>query len=149
MPVSQNDSVQTLAGFVFGNCNYGSDYGKLTVFETPAGESIDGPALIDARILSNPTVSQKITLLNSGGSSRGPRQPSRRARGRIDPLLPSSLCPGEELVPGLQEVIARVRRAGRAARSTWQPTLTQALSDIFGTASTTPTTPSKRIAASV
>ena len=45
------------------------DYGKLTVFQTPAGVSIDGPALIDARILANTTVSQKITLLNSGGST--------------------------------------------------------------------------------
>ncbi len=69
VPVSQNDSVQTLAGFVFGNCNYGSDYGKLTVFQTPAGVSIDGPALVDARILANTTVSKEITLLNSGGSS--------------------------------------------------------------------------------
>ena len=38
VPVSQNDSVQTLAGFIFGNCNYGPDYGHLTVFETPAGD---------------------------------------------------------------------------------------------------------------
>ncbi len=68
VPVSQNDNVQTLAAFIFGNCSY-EGYGKLTVFETNAGESIDGPALVDARILQNQSVSQKITLLDQGGSS--------------------------------------------------------------------------------
>jgi uncharacterized protein len=132
VPVSQNDSVQTLAGFVFGNCNYGPSYGQLTVFETPAGESFDGPALIDARILQNTTVSKAITLLNQGGSS------VVLGNLLIVPVDGSILyfrplyLEGRNALPVLTDVIAVYGGQG-SSQVYMEPTLTQALSDIFGT----------------
>ncbi|MGO9343160.1 MAG: UPF0182 family protein [Acidimicrobiales bacterium] len=141
VPVSQNDSVQTLAGFVFGDCDYGPDYGKLTVFETPAGVSIDGPALVDARILANTTVSQKITLLNSGGSSVVLGNllvvPVDGAILYFRPLY----VQGRNSFPVLQEVIGVYGGQG-SSQVYMEPTLSQTLSQIFGT-TTSPTTPTK------
>ena len=68
VPVSQGDQSQTLSAFMVAGCDP-SNYGQLTVFVTPRGQPVDGPALIDSRILSNQTVSSQITLLNQGGSS--------------------------------------------------------------------------------
>jgi uncharacterized membrane protein (UPF0182 family) len=140
VPVSQNDSVQTLAGFVFGDCNYGANYGKLTVFETPTSTSIDGPALIDARILQNPTVSQKITLLNQGGSN------VVLGNLLVVPVDGSILyfrplyVQGRNALPVLTEVIA-VYGGQQSSDVYMAPTLTQAVDDVFGTAPPTP--PSK------
>ena len=140
VPVSQNDSVQTLAGFVFGNCNYGKGYGHLTVFETPTSTSIDGPALIDARILQNPTVSKEITLLNQGGSSViSATYWSFRltVRSFISAL---STCRAEMHLPVLTEVIAVYGGQG-SSPVYMDPTLAQAVADVFGTAP--PTSPTK------
>jgi uncharacterized protein len=140
VPVSQNDSVQTLAGFVFGNCNYGPNYGKLTVFETPAGESFDGPALIDARILQNTTVSKAITLLNQGGSS------VVLGNLLIVPVDGSILyfrplyLEGRNALPVLTDVIAVYGGQGNSPVY-MEPTLTEALSQVFGTPVTLPSQP--------
>jgi uncharacterized membrane protein (UPF0182 family) len=140
VPVSQNDSVQTLAGFVFGNCTYGNSYGKLTVFETPTSTSIDGPALIDARILQNVTVSKQITLLNSGGSS------VVLGNLLVVPVDGSILyfrplyVQGRNALPALSEVIAVYGGQGNSPVY-MAPTLAQAVADVFGTAP--PTSPTK------
>ncbi len=68
VPVSQGDQIQTLSGFLIAGCDPGQ-YGKLTLFVTPRGQSFDGPALVDARISATPTVSQEISLLNQNGSN--------------------------------------------------------------------------------
>jgi uncharacterized protein len=134
VPVSQNDNIQTLAGFVFGNCDYGPNYGRLSVYETPAGESIDGPALIDSRILSNQSVSQKITLLDSGGSSvvlgnilMVPLD------GSIIYFRPLYVQPARNNLPQLSEVIAVYN-----TKVYMYPTLDQTLSELFGTTVRTP-----------
>ena len=49
------------------NSDY-SSYGRITSFVTPAGQAIDGPGLANATILADPVISQKITLLDQGGS---------------------------------------------------------------------------------
>jgi uncharacterized membrane protein (UPF0182 family) len=67
VPVSSNDQLQTLSAFIVAGCDPG-DYGKLTLFVTPRGEAFDGPALVDARIQANTTVSQEVSLLNQNGS---------------------------------------------------------------------------------
>src|SRR5207247_9009295 len=49
----------------------GSDpgqYGKLTAFQFPSGENVDGPAQVRSLLVQDPTVSQQITLLNREGS---------------------------------------------------------------------------------
>jgi len=65
VPVSMGDQIQTMAGLIVAGSDP-SDYGKLTVFQTPP---IDGPALIDADIAATQAVSTKITFLNQSGSS--------------------------------------------------------------------------------
>src|SRR5439155_1786156 len=49
----------------------GSDpgqYGKLTAFQFPSGENVDGPAQVRSLLVQDPTVSQQITLLSREGS---------------------------------------------------------------------------------
>jgi uncharacterized membrane protein (UPF0182 family) len=109
----------------------------LTVFETPAGESFDGPALIDARILQNTTVSKAITLLNQGGSS------VELGNLLIVPVDGSILyfrplyLEGRNALPVLTDVIAVYGGQG-TSQVYMEPTLTQALSDVFGTTVTLP-----------
>jgi uncharacterized membrane protein (UPF0182 family) len=45
------------------------NYGQLSAFEMPQGESVLGPVQIDNRIKSTPAVSQQLTLLNQQGST--------------------------------------------------------------------------------
>ncbi len=68
VPVSQGGAgIQTLAGFMVGGS--GSDnYGQLTMYQAPAGQSIDGPSLVDAKIQATADVSRQITLLGQNGS---------------------------------------------------------------------------------
>lgn len=68
VPVSQGDQIQTLSAFMVAGCDPGQ-YGKLTVYVTPRGQALDGPALVDARISATPSISQEISLLNQNGSS--------------------------------------------------------------------------------
>jgi len=65
VPVSMGDQIQTMAGFIVAGSDP-SDYGKLTVFQTPP---IDGPALVDADISATQAISKQISLLNQNGSS--------------------------------------------------------------------------------
>jgi uncharacterized protein len=66
VPSSTGDKLQTLAGFLVAGCD-SNDYGALTVYTTPQG--IDGPALVDAEINSNTTISTEISLLDAHGSA--------------------------------------------------------------------------------
>ncbi len=65
---SNSDKQQNLTGFMTAESDPGT-YGRLTVFTTPRGAPIDGPALINATINAQPAISQEISLLNQQGSS--------------------------------------------------------------------------------
>ena len=67
VPFSANDSLQTLRALFIADSN-ANGYGRLDAFVTP-GESIHGPALANADINANPTISKAITLLDSRGST--------------------------------------------------------------------------------
>ncbi len=67
VPVSASDKQQNLTAFMTAKGDQ-TNYGKLDVFVTPAGQQIDGPALINAAINANPDISKEITLLNTNGS---------------------------------------------------------------------------------
>ncbi|MGP8162468.1 MAG: UPF0182 family protein [Acidimicrobiales bacterium] len=67
VPFSSNDNLQTLRALFVADSN-ANGYGKLDAFVTP-GESIHGPALANADINANPTISKAITLLDSRGST--------------------------------------------------------------------------------
>lgn len=49
--------------------NDGENYGKVSVFQFPAGSTVFGPAQIEARIDQDPVISAQITLWNQSGSS--------------------------------------------------------------------------------
>ncbi|NNN20147.1 MAG: UPF0182 family protein, partial [Acidimicrobiaceae bacterium] len=67
VPVSTNNQIQTLSGFLAASSDPGS-YGKLTAYITPRSMQVDGPALVNAAISASPGISQAISLLDQHGS---------------------------------------------------------------------------------
>ncbi len=135
VPYSANDKVQTLAALILANSSF-KNYGSMTAFQTPSGgTSIDGPQLVNAAINSNPTVSKQISLLNQGGSAVlfGTVQilPIADSLLYVRPLYVSS---SQTSFPQLQEVV--VDYGGQVAM---EPTLSAALSDVFGAGVSTTT----------
>ncbi len=64
---SQSASRQTLTSFMVADSDP-DDYGKITVYEMPSGQQINGPSLANAAISQNQVVSILITQLNQQGS---------------------------------------------------------------------------------
>jgi uncharacterized protein len=67
VPVSPSDKQQNLTALMTAKGDP-NDYGQMDVYVTPAGQQVDGPALINAAINANPDISKEITLLNTNGS---------------------------------------------------------------------------------
>jgi uncharacterized protein len=67
VPISQGDKQQNLSAFMVAESDP-SDYGRLKVYEMPPEASILGPALVDAQISANPSISEQISLLDQHGS---------------------------------------------------------------------------------
>jgi hypothetical protein len=67
VPSSSNGDKQNLTAFMTASSDT-DDYGDLTVYTIPAGQSLDGPHLVTSAILTNPTISKEISLLNENGS---------------------------------------------------------------------------------
>ncbi|MEA2686851.1 MAG: uncharacterized protein QOE93_2046 [Actinomycetota bacterium] len=68
VPFSRDDSRKDLTAFMVAKSDP-AEYGRLEAFVMPRATRIDGPALINARINQEPTVSRDITLLGTGGSN--------------------------------------------------------------------------------
>jgi uncharacterized membrane protein (UPF0182 family) len=68
VPISSSANRQNLTAFMTASSDP-SNYGQLTVYQTPPGQTVDGPALITNAIRSNPTISAELTLLNQQGSN--------------------------------------------------------------------------------
>jgi len=68
VPVSAGNKQTRLVSFMTASSDP-SNYGQLSAFEMPQGESVLGPVQIDNRIKSTPAVSQQLTLLNQQGST--------------------------------------------------------------------------------
>jgi uncharacterized protein len=64
---SSTNASKTLSAVMYASADPG-DYGQLTVYESPPGGQVSGPALVQSEIQSNPNISQKLTLLNEQGS---------------------------------------------------------------------------------
>jgi uncharacterized membrane protein (UPF0182 family) len=60
-------SRQNLTAVLWASADPG-DYGQLTLYETPPGETVDGPQLVQSVIANTPTISNELTLLNQQGS---------------------------------------------------------------------------------
>jgi uncharacterized protein len=68
VPVSTSAERQNLTAFMTASSDP-QDYGALRVFETPAGQTVDGPALIANAIRSNVAISTELSYLNQNGST--------------------------------------------------------------------------------
>ena len=129
VPISQGDKQQNLASFMVAQSDP-SEYGRLQVFEMPPGETVDGPALVDARIAATQKVSQTISLLNQQGSQVQFGNilviPIQGSLIYVRPLYVES---ARNPLPQLTYVIAV--SGNQVAMET---TLQQALTDVFGSA---------------
>jgi hypothetical protein len=57
-----------LAGFLSVGAEPGPDYGKFTLLQFPAGQSVESPAQIQNDIESDNTISKELTLQRGGNS---------------------------------------------------------------------------------
>jgi uncharacterized membrane protein (UPF0182 family) len=131
VPFSANDNLQTLRAIFIADSDAGS-YGKLDAYVAP-GESVHGPALANADINANPTISKAITLLDSRGStvSLGTVQilPIADSLIYVRPLYVSS---SQTPFPQLVDVVVVYGK-----HVAMEPTLSGALGQIFGGAPAT------------
>lgn len=127
VPVSTNNQIQTLSGFLAASSDPGS-YGKLTAYITPRSMQVDGPALVNAAISASPGISQAISLLDQHGSQVEFGQmlmiPVHKALLYVRPLYVQS---SQNPLPELKQVIVVY-----GTQAAMEPTLSAALNDIFG-----------------
>ncbi len=127
VPVSQNNQLQTLSGFLAASSDPGS-YGTLTAYVSPRTQQVDGPLLVNAAISASPSISQAISLLDQHGSQVEFGQmlmvPVHKALLYIRPLYVQS---SQNPLPELKQVIVVY-----GTQAAMEPTLSAALNDIFG-----------------
>lgn len=68
VPVASQANRQNLTAVMYASSNQ-SDYGKLTVYETPSNQVVNGPRFVSQDINSNPQISYEFTYLDQQGSS--------------------------------------------------------------------------------
>ncbi len=68
VPVSAQAKSQNLTGVMYASSSQ-SNYGQLSLYETPSNQVINGPRLVAQDINSNTQISYELTLLNQQGSS--------------------------------------------------------------------------------
>jgi uncharacterized membrane protein (UPF0182 family) len=68
VPVSAGNRQTRLVSFMVARSDP-SNYGEMTAFEMPQGESVLGPVQIDNRIKSTTDISRELSLLNQQGST--------------------------------------------------------------------------------
>src|SRR6478736_6908202 len=64
---TQSSDRQTLTSFMVADSDK-DNYGKITVYQMPSGQEINGPVLAAAQIQQNQAISTLITLLGQQGS---------------------------------------------------------------------------------
>jgi uncharacterized protein len=90
----------------------GSDpgqYGNLTAFEFPSGENVDGPQQVRSLLVSDPSVSQQLTLLSQQGSDVVFGDliivPIENSFLYVQPIFVRSATPGQPAIPELKRVV--------------------------------------------
>lgn len=108
-----------------------SSYGSMELYTTPRGQLIDGPAMVNAMINADHTISSEITLLDSHGSQAQlgavMMVPVGQSLLYVRPLYVSST---ENPLPQVQEVVVVDGR-----QIAMEPTLAAALAEVTGQAS--------------
>jgi len=127
VPAGNSSTVQGLTAFMIATSDP-SDYGQLRVYVTPRGTSVTGPVQADSEIQQNSAASKIISLLNQNGSEvlfgNNLMVPLDQSVLYIRPLyLTSTSNP----LPQLKYVIAVFNQDVAI-----EPTLSQALSQVFG-----------------
>jgi len=146
VPASQGDKQQNMSAFMVAECDP-SDYGQLKVYEMPPEASILGPALVDAQVAANPSISEQISLLDQHGSNVELGNllviPVQHSLVYVRPLYVESNTNPQ---PKLEDVIV-----ASGTQTAMASTLQAALTAVFGSApatleqraGSTPTTPAK------
>ena len=130
VPESRDDRQANLSAFLTARSD-GADYGKLQAYVMPRDLQIDGPALADNTIKSEPSISQQLTPLNQQGSEAilGQVQlvPIADSLLYVRTLYVKSDRPNS--VPEVRRVIVV-----HGNRAEMKPTLREALAALFGAA---------------
>ncbi len=127
VPTSVDDDNQVLTAFMVGKSD-GDNYGKLEVFVMPRDALPNGPALVQAEIQRDPSVSQQETILSGQGSTVS--YGSLSAIPIDDGLVyvrPFYVTSNDTEVPGLEKVIVYFE-----GTVVIEDTLEQALTEMFG-----------------
>jgi hypothetical protein len=66
-PSSSSGDKQNLTAFMTASSDP-SDYGALTLYTIPSGQTVDGPYLVSSAVLQNTSISEEISLLGQKGS---------------------------------------------------------------------------------
>jgi len=129
VPYSDRDQRKELSAFLTAKSDPGS-YGQLDAFVMPRDQQVNGPALVDARINQEPSISQQITLLSKSGSS------VNFGDMLIIPIDNSLLYVRPLYVTAQQTQVPEFKKAivVLGDKIAMEDTLQQALADIFGTA---------------
>jgi uncharacterized membrane protein (UPF0182 family) len=127
---SQDDKQQNLSAFLTANSDPGPDYGKLQAWVMPRDEQVDGPSLVNARMLADPQVSEAITLLGRNASE------VRMGNLLMLPMGDSLLYVRPMYVLASSNKIPELRRVIVVSGTTvgMGETLQQALRNVFGAA---------------
>ena len=127
VPFSQNDQRKELSAFMTVKSDP-EEYGQIDAYVMPRNQQVDGPALVDARIQQTPDISRQISLLNQQGS--------RVQFGdlMIIPIDNSLLYVRPLYVKAQQTQVPEFKQAivVHGDKIAMQPTLKQALSQVFG-----------------
>src|SRR5579863_8366046 len=127
VPAGNSSIVQGLTAFIIATSDP-SDYGQLHVYVTPRGTSVTGPVQADSEIQQNSVASKDISLLDAHGSQvllgNNVMVPLDQSVLYIRPLYVTSTS---NPLPELRYVIAVFNQDVSI-----EPTLSQALSSVFG-----------------
>lgn len=127
VPVSTEDTRRELTAFMVGKSDP-DEYGELVVYKVEPLGLTDGPALVNSKIQSDPSISRVVTLLNQQGSRVEFGDlvlvPVEDSILYVRPLYVVAQSPP---VPELQQVIAVL-----GERVVMCPTLSEALRGLFG-----------------
>ena len=127
VPVSSEDSRKELTAFMIGKSDP-DEYGQLVVYRVEPRGGTDGPALVNSKIQSDPSISRVVTLLNQQGSRVEFGDllmvPVEQSILYVRPLY---VVAQSTQVPELQQVIAVLEE-----RVVMCPTLEEALQGLFG-----------------
>ena len=127
VPVSTEDTRRELTAFMVGKSD-ADEYGELVAYKVEPLGLTDGPALVNSKIQSDPSISRVVTLLNQQGSRVEFGDlvlvPVEDSILYVRPLYVVAQSPP---VPELQQVIAVL-----GERVVMCPTLSEALRGLFG-----------------